>query len=78
MNKRFRETRMKFNLTQKEFAQVLGLKKSDVELIEKGQQRLSQATINVLKNKLKVDIKWLLGSAEQKEITTKDLKKPRF
>lgn len=78
MNKRFRETRMKFNLTQKEFAQVLGLKKSDVELIEKGQQRLSQATINVLKNKLKVDIKWLLGSTEQKEITTKDLKKPRF
>ena len=77
MNKRFRETRMNFNLTQKEFAQILGLKKSDVELIEKGQQRLSQATINILKNKLKVDIKWLLGS-DNKPVTTKDLKKPRF
>ncbi|MGL4450372.1 MAG: helix-turn-helix domain-containing protein [Sarcina sp.] len=77
MNKRFRETRMKFNLTQKEFAQVLGLKKTDVELIEKGQQRLSQATINILKNKLNVNIKWLIGAPE-KEITTKDLKKPRF
>lgn len=53
---------MKFNLTQKEFAQLLGLKKVDVELIEKGKQRLSKETIAILKNKLKVDIDWLLGA----------------
>ncbi|WP_297437422.1 helix-turn-helix domain-containing protein [uncultured Clostridium sp.] len=62
MNKRFRETRMKFGLSQKEFAQILNLKKVDIELIEKGQQRISQDTITILRHKLKVDISWLMGS----------------
>ncbi len=78
MNKRFREIRMKFNLTQKEFAQVLGLKKVDVELIEKGQQKLSQETITVLRHKLKVDISWLMGATPDKEAKKVTLAKRRF
>ncbi|WP_297522324.1 helix-turn-helix transcriptional regulator [uncultured Clostridium sp.] len=79
MNKRFRETRMKFNLTQKEFAQILGLKKVDIELIEKGKQKLSQETITVLRHKLKVDISWLMGAPSNvSPDAKKTLAKPRF
>ncbi|MGL4992246.1 MAG: helix-turn-helix domain-containing protein [Sarcina sp.] len=62
INKKFRETRMKFNLTQKEFAQILNLKTNDVKLIEAGMQKITPATIQILKNKLSVDIDWLMGS----------------
>lgn len=62
INKRFRETRMKFNLTQKEFGQLLGLKSSDIKLIEAGRQKITPATLRVLKEKLSVDTDWLMNN----------------
>lgn len=62
INKRFRETRMKFNLTQKEFGQLLGLKSSDIKLIEAGRQKITPATLRILKEKLSVDTDWLMNN----------------
>lgn len=64
MNKRFRETRLKFNLTQKEFAAVIGMKTSDIKLIEEGKKKPHHSALRVLKEKLGVDIDWLMNNAD--------------
>lgn len=65
INKRFRETRMKFNLTQKEFGQILGLSASDIKLTEAGRQKITPNTIRILKDKLSVDIDWLMNNSSR-------------
>lgn len=62
MNRRFRETRLKFNMTQKEFAAILGLQTSAVKLIEEGKKKPNHSALRVLKEKLNVDIDWLMNN----------------
>ncbi|MGL5766246.1 MAG: helix-turn-helix domain-containing protein [Sarcina sp.] len=59
MNKRLRETRMKFNLTQKEFAQLLNVRTSDIKLMEAGRERIPDSVFKILETKLGVNLEWL-------------------
>lgn len=57
---RFREVRAKTNLSQKGFAESLGVTQSVVSDIERGAREPSRQILSILAEKYAVDLNWLL------------------
>jgi transcriptional regulator with XRE-family HTH domain len=57
---RFREVRAKTNLSQKDFAESVGVSQSVVSDIERGAREPSRQILAVLAEKYAVDLNWLL------------------
>lgn len=57
---RFREVRAKTNLSQKDFAESVGVSQSVVSDIERGAREPSRQILSVLAEKYSVDLNWLL------------------
>jgi len=64
---RFKQIRDEKNLTQAEFAEVLGIKNSTAD-IERGRTKLSGHVVMQLLKLFKVNPLWLFGESRQKEI----------
>lgn len=59
MNKRIKELRQYFGLTQREFANKIGLKQNTIALIESGKRNTSEQSIIAICREFNVNKKWL-------------------
>ena len=59
MNDRIKKIRKKLSMTQKEFAEKLGLTKNYISLVETGQRNLSDQSIKVLCTEFNINEEWL-------------------
>lgn len=66
--KRFKQIREEQNLTQAEFAEVLGIKNSTAD-IERGKTRLLGSVVAQLLKEYQINPLWLYGESFQKEIS---------
>lgn len=64
MNERLKVIRQNLKLTQKEFAEGIGIKQSSYSLIEKGQRPLADRYIKSICMAYDVNEKWLLTGEE--------------
>ena len=64
---RFKQIRDEYNLTQAEFAEVLGIKNSTAD-IERGRTKLSGHLVMQLLKHYNINPLWLFGESRQKEI----------
>jgi len=61
MNKRIREVRKYYHLTQEEFAQRIGLRRSSECLLETGRNHPTEQTILLICSEFMVDYNWLIS-----------------
>lgn len=59
MNNRFKEIREKLNLSQEEFGNAIGIKRSGISNIESGQRAVSERHIKLLRSAFNVNEHWL-------------------
>lgn len=64
MNERIRLIRTKNGLTQDQFAEIIGITKSSVSLLESGRNSPSEQTIRAICEKFMVRRQWLLDGIE--------------
>lgn len=60
IHERLKFERTKRGMTQKEFAEVMGMNQSHYSLIEKGDNNLTIDKMTLLNNKLKIDLNFLI------------------
>jgi len=63
---RLRERRATMGMTQKDFAEVLGLSYQQIQKYETGHSRLSAGKLFVLSGKLGVDVAWFFAGCDPK------------
>jgi transcriptional regulator with XRE-family HTH domain len=59
INDRFKAVRLLLNMSQEEFGKAIGLSKSGVSNIEKGERGLRDTYINAICNQFNIDSHWL-------------------
>lgn len=63
MNTRIRELRKTLNLTQKEFAQKIGLKQNAISYMEKADSTVTEQNIRTICSQFSVNENWLRTGA---------------
>lgn len=59
INERFKQVRLLLNMSQEEFGKAIGLSKSGVSNIEKGERGLRDTYINAICTQFNINIYWL-------------------
>lgn len=74
MNSRLLQIRNFYNLTQEEFGNKLGLKKSSISLYESGKRDLTPQTIKLICREFPINAEWLVnGTGEMLNVNDDDL-----
>lgn len=75
MNTRIRELRKTLNLTQKEFAQKIGLKQNAISYMEKADSTVTEQNIRTICSQFSVNENWLRTGAGKMFLENEKCKK---